>query len=107
MLKKHLANYKSFISHLKIWILGVIYNINTVIKAIIKIQGQRCRIFAKKKNHGMGKKNDTFYDSACFFIILGKVSLFFSHPCFLFPDTVMLFIYNIGLRSGILSSKYV
>ena len=96
----HYKKYKPFMKHISVLILIVHFDISTPVKTIINIPGRRCRLFARKKNHGMGRKNDIFHDNWYFFIILGNVSLFFLPPWFLFLDTVVLFIYNIGFRAA-------
>ena len=80
----HYKKYKPFMNHISVLILIVHFDISTPVKTIINIPGRRCRLFARKKNHGMGRKNDTFHDNWHFFIILGNVSLFFFHRDFYF-----------------------
>ena len=93
----HYKKYKPFMEHISVWILIAHFDINTPVKTIINIPGRRCRLFAMKKiTAWLGRKNDIFHDNWYFFIILGNVSLFFLPPWFLFLDTVVLFIYNIG-----------
>ena len=48
---------------ISVLILIVHFDISTPVKTIINIPGRRCRLFARKKNHGMGRKKDIFHDN--------------------------------------------
>ena len=95
----HYKKYKPFMNHISVLILIVHFDIKPPVKTIMNIPDRRCHLFARKKNHGMGRKKDIFHDNWYFFIILGNVSLFFYTRDFYFwtPSCFLFIILASGL----------